>query len=38
MVAGTTVLEFTTGEGADLSSVHLVGVGTVSHCGGGYDR
>ena len=27
-----------TGEDADLASVRSIGVGSASHCGGGYDR
>jgi hypothetical protein len=33
-----TLLAGTTGEGAALASVRLVGVGSDSHCGGGHDR
>ena len=34
----TAVLIDTTGEGADLASVRLVGLGSASHGGGGHDR
>jgi hypothetical protein len=34
----TTVVAGTTSEGATLASVRSVGVGSASHCGGGYDR
>jgi hypothetical protein len=33
-----TVVVGTTGEGAALATVCLVGVGSDSHCGGGHDR
>jgi hypothetical protein len=38
VVHAATVVADTTGEGAALASVRLVGVGPASHCGGGHNR
>ena len=38
VVHPATVLSGTTGEGDSLTTDHLVGLGSASHCGGGHDR